>query len=138
MRTIMACDHVANATNEQGEPVCAICYGTDSRAEIAVAVSEEPDLTGREARCGCGSVRPSSTDLAFFEYRGVGSRQARESCKHCGYNECAHDPAYMDTLVHNRDGSRRQTVVESGKCLGFEARGAWDYDLFYCGCRGWD
>jgi len=40
--------------------------------------------------------------------------------------------------VHKRDGTRRSTVVEDGRCPGFEPRGAWDFDSFYCGCRGWD
>ena len=95
-------------------------------------------VVGREARCGCGAVRPSGRDLPFFEYRGEGSRAAIEGCAVCGYSECAHDPAHMETLVHKRDGSRRPTVVEDGRCTGFVPSGPWRYDGFYCGCRGWD
>lgn len=95
-------------------------------------------LVGRQARCGCGNTVDSRVDLAFFEYRGEGSRAATDSCKHCGYAECAHKPAHMETLVHKRDGTRRPTVVEDGRCPGFEPKGAWEFDSWYDGCRGWD
>ena len=136
---MMACGHAANATDEDGEPVCAICFGTGGDPWRATTRAERTiDLAGREARCSCGRTEPSNTSLAFFEFRGEGSPQAIKSCKHCGYHDVAHDPGHMETLVHKRDGSRRPTVVESGKCPGFEPRGAWEYDGFYCGCRGWD
>ena len=90
-------------------------------------------LGGRMARCpSCKTEVSSSPDLAFFEYRGEGSLTAKESCRHCGYHEVAHDPEHM------RERVLRTTVVERGLCPGFEPRGPWDVDLFYCGCRGWD
>lgn len=92
----------------------------------------------RLARCGCGATVPSDTDsIAFFEDRSAGSRAATNSCKHCGYSECAHDPAHMETLVH-LNGKRRPTQVEAGRCPGFEPKGEWEFDSYYCGCRGWD
>lgn len=60
---MMTCGHAANATSN-GSPACAIC-GT-----VTVA-TEAPDLTGREARCYCGSVASSEKReyLAFFSHR---------------------------------------------------------------------
>lgn len=111
-------------------------------AEVTGAVRDRtasvPDrsLAGRTAKCGCGQAAPSSPTLAFFEFCGDGSTDAGRCV--CGYYECAHDPAYMETLVHGRDGKRRPTVVESGRCSGFVPRGGAETDRFYCGCRGWD
>lgn len=96
----------------------------------------ETILEGRVARCGCGREEPSSESLSFFEFCGEGSDDAAHCV--CGYAECAHDPDYMETLVHGRDGKRRPTRVESGHCDGFVARGDRGHDRFYCGCRGWD
>jgi hypothetical protein len=103
-------------------------------------IGDTVDLLTRTARCYfCQTEVNSSQSLPFFEYRGEGSRPAAENCKHCGYFECAHDPAHLETLVHNRDGSRRPTVVEDGRCPGgFEPRGGVELDSYYCGCRGWD
>lgn len=95
---------------------------------------ENPDLTGRTAECGCGSTEPSSEKLAFFSFRGTGSRAASESCKNCGFYECAHDPAYMSRNVP----SNRKTVVEQGKCSGFTAHGPFEFDRYYCGHAGWE
>ena len=134
-QVFMACGHAANAVDGHGNPSCAICAGTPAARTEALT----PDLTGRTARCGCGKEMPSSSPgLAFFEFRGPGSPQAIHSCKHCGYHDVAHEAAHMETLVHGRDGKRRPTVVEDGRCPGFEARGDWGTDSFYCGCRGWD
>jgi len=65
---LMKCGHAANAHKPTGEPVCAICAGITPKAE---EVADEPDLTGRMAHCSYGkhAIRPSSTDLAFFEHR---------------------------------------------------------------------
>lgn len=99
------------------------------------------NLEGRMARCTCGSRVPSTDDgsLAFFQYRGPGSYDAEHGCKHCAYYDVAHDPEHMETLVHGPDGKRRPTCVESGKCPGYEQNvDGLEFDLFYCGCRGWD
>ena len=71
-KPMMKCGHAANATSH-GSPVCAICAGLTLDAEIIV---DTPDLTGRQARCGCGRLVSSSVDLAFFEYLGPGSGSA--------------------------------------------------------------
>jgi len=130
MRDMMECGHAANATTGNGEPACVICAGVHPGAE---KVTAGPNLVGRLAKCGCRRTEPSSTDLAFFEYRGLGSERATIQCK-CGYFECAHDPAYMARNVP----SNRRTVVEQGLCTGFVARGPFEFDSYYCGCRGWD
>ena len=66
-KPLMRCGHSANATNEDGAPVCVICIGlTPDASEMAPT----PNLVGRTARCSYGdhARKPSSTDLAFFEY----------------------------------------------------------------------
>ena len=76
---------------------------------------------GRLARCYCGKTMPSSPSLAFFEFRGEGSMEATEHCK-CGYHRIAHEP----------DHARRVP------CREFTPKGAQQFDMYYCGCRGWD
>ena len=122
---LLACGCRAMAVSD-GRPSCPVHDTT----EVA---QEQPNLTGREAVCGCGTRRPSSLDLAFFEYCGPGSRDAVGMCV-CGYADVAHDPNVMRTRVP----SNRQTVIELEKCSGFRPRGARETDMFYCGCRGWD
>jgi len=124
-KPMMKCGHAANATREDGSHCCAICSPDDK----AYILAHTPDLTGRQARCSCMRLTPSSTDLAFFEYRGPGSRIAVETCK-CNYHRVAHqrDPKRVDP----------SSVVELGKCSGFVANGGHEYDSYYCGHAGWD
>lgn len=83
-------------------------------------------LEGRTARCICGSVVASTTPhIAFFEYRGEGSRSATTTCKNCRYAEVAHT-----------DEARRKNPRLL--CTTFEPHGAFEFDSFYCGCRGFD
>jgi hypothetical protein len=82
----------------------------------------KPSLEGRQARCICHNVVDSDYELAFFEYRGPGSPSADKQCE-CGYYEVAHTP---------RDDGYRI------KCEKFVPHGPWRYDMYYCGCRGWD
>lgn len=65
--------------------------------------------------------QPSSTDLAFFEYRGPGSNWAAKHCV-CGYFEVAH------TMPHK----------SSRVCDKFTPREPAEFDSYYCGCFGWD
>lgn len=123
MRHLMKCGCVAQGhmTIIGGKPidppipVCVVHDCTD-------IVKDMPDLTGRVARCSCGNTKPSSYDLAFFEYRGEGSKSAEQTCV-CGYDKAPHDP---DNPYHHNI-----------KCRDFRPRGPKD-DLYYCGCRGWD
>jgi hypothetical protein len=69
-------------------------------------------------------------DLAFFQYRGENSPDAINTCKHCKFHWQAHE--------HDNHRVFANSVVEDGKCPGFEPHGAWDFDLFFCGCSGWD
>jgi hypothetical protein len=77
------------------------------------------DRSVRMARCGCGKTEPSSNKLAFFEPCGEGSKEATETCT-CGYHRVAHRPDFQHA------------------CAQFKAKGAQEFDRFYCGCRGWD
>lgn len=86
------------------------------------------DLTGRQAKCTCGEVRPSSYELGFFEYNGPGSAM-KHICKHCRYHQLAHSPEHMAKNVP----SNRRTVIERGLCKGFEPSVAAEFDLFFCG-----
>lgn len=119
---MMQCGHVANSLHN-GQPACVIC-APDPKAHTVA--TEKPDLAGRMALCEtCGKQIASSLDLAFFEYRGSGSERANTQCKKCNYHLKAHLPEVM--AKNNRL-----------KCTEFEPRGAFDTDLYYCGCRGWD
>lgn len=118
-------------------------------------------LFGREARCACGTVAPSSDHqrLAFFQFRGPGSRAATEHCLHCRYFEVAHEAKRCDgcdgtgsTRWHKvcprckgrgelgpaarmRDPEGTSALVA---CPGFEPHGAFEYDTWYCGHAGFD
>jgi hypothetical protein len=68
-KPMMKCGHAANGKDEYGHPVCVVCIGIVKGAETIDM--NPPDLTNRTARCSdCDRTRPSSTDLAFFRYRG--------------------------------------------------------------------
>lgn len=77
-------------------------------------------MSERQARCICGSTVPSSDKLAFFEFRGEGSKHATEICK-CGYNITAHHVQHI-----------------AAHCQDATPRGPHEFDGYYCGCRGWD
>lgn len=99
-------------------------------------ITTTPDLTGRVAICTQCHKReqPSSLALAFFNYRGPGSREALTICQ-CGYAYVAHTAEGRARNVP----SNRRTVVEDGRCkTGFVLRGPNATDTYYCGCRGWD
>ncbi len=75
---LMACGHVAQGVNGNGDPVCVVCFGIREGATI---VAEKPSLEGRRAYCSYATGRdgespkvhsegvPSSWDLPFFSYR---------------------------------------------------------------------
>jgi hypothetical protein len=74
---MMKCGHAANSTRVMPDgsriPSCVICAGL---TPDAYTPTEEPNLAGRMARCGCGKERPSveREQLAFFEFCGPGPR----------------------------------------------------------------
>ena len=112
----LSCGCKANAKRKVGEDWIASCAIHD-----CIDVVDIPSLSGRFARCCIeSSIRPSTDNLAFFEYRGEGSRAATDTCKNCSYAKVAHD----------KKGTKA--------CDNFEPRGAWDYDSYYCGHLGWD
>lgn len=102
-------------------PACVVheCYEPAATA---------PDLTGRIAKCGDHAPKPSSLDLAFFEFCGPGSREATDICV-CGYATVAHEKHAGKCPPNSKN--RSQTGA-------FKPRGAREFDRYYCGCRGWD
>jgi hypothetical protein len=124
--SMMACGCAADSHDTDGSPACSMhMYRSEGKQVVP-----SPDLRGRVAKCHCNEVRPSSMDLAFFQYRGEDSPDAINTCKHCKFHWQAHE--------HDNHRVFANSVVEDGKCPGFEPHGAWDFDLFFCGCSGWD
>lgn len=117
---LMKCGHTAQGYMGGDLPVCVICW--PSPDSLAPA-EKQPLLEGRQAKCAsCGHTAQSSYSLAFFKYRGEGSHDALHHCKNCMYYESA----------HNMPGR------PFAKCKDFEPHGPYEYDEYYCGCRGWD
>jgi hypothetical protein len=127
---MMKCGHVAQGYLEENDlsiPICVICDCTEQ--------VEKPSLEGRMARCTCMKKVPSKWSLAFFEYRGPGSKFDTESCNVCGYNRDIHPSEGGDGLYTN--GKPIQYLCENnGK--GMFTPGPHEYDSYYCGCNGWD
>jgi hypothetical protein len=123
MTQLMGCGHAPNAQKVHPDgtktPSCAICAGIDPGANVLV---EGPSLEGRTARCHCWTTRASSTLLAFFEYRGPGSRVGEEMCARCNFYGVAHD------VTGARNGVRH----------AFVPHGPFEHDTYYCGCDGWN
>ena len=188
---MMECGHRANAIGTPaGEsdprPSCVIC-------SCLKTAENPPNLVGRMARCdyvNCGSERPSTDDLAFFEYKGEGSEQSRLMCANCAFRIDAHWPRWKATISLDRNWYKKGRIVDTtsreyyapdraeaegrfaqreltfftsqthdpnsrvyggeivsvekvpttikGVCKKFVPHGAYDFDKFYCGCRGWD
>lgn len=125
---MMECGHSANATDADGNPSCVICWPEPGSSIVA---RSGPDLSNREATCYCTKppVKSDPERLAFFEYRGPGSKAATEYCK-CGMARSIHQdqtdiPKW--NIINNRITRH-----------DFVAKGPQQYDLYYCGCRGWD
>ena len=128
-KPLMFCGHTAQGYRKLDDNTfiscCVICSVTTQ-----VKAKDKPDLTHRQAVCcGAKSLRPSSYDLAFFEYRGPGSPRAMDQCK-CGYTKAAHDKDDNDHVL-------RRCAEVNGTAI-FTARGPFKHDQYYCGCRGWD
>ena len=111
---------------------CSTLYSASDAAEvlddenICKACNTAELLKDRKATCNCGKTVDSSTALAFFEYRGPGSKSATESCSDCRYHAVVHQPINPST-------GRPGIITHK-----FIPRGDVGTDLFYCGCRGWD
>jgi hypothetical protein len=95
---------------------------------------DKPDLTGRIAQCAYlpkgHAPKPSSYDLAFFEYLGPGSRESSDLCK-CGFSKKPHD----------ENGGRippKKYAANMKGCAAFTPKGPAEFDRYYCGCHGWD
>ena len=86
---------------------------------------------GRLARCPyCKTTAPSSPALAFFEYRGPGSHEATEVCRHCRHYRVAHE--HNSNRVNPEPGPQTRDHEFEADPKGRPEDG------FYCGCRGWD
>lgn len=88
MQPMMQCGCRAQGTNSKtGEPVCVVHIGLDAGATV---VADEPDLSGRIAKCTCGRTNPSDQPLPgyiglpFFEYHPQ-SDHDRFYCGHAGW-----------------------------------------------------
>lgn len=115
-KPLLSCGCAPDAVRRKldGRQVPTCVHGTETLME------QQPDLTGRVARCAqCGSDKPSSPDLPFFRYRGPGSLSATKVCAKCGFHEIAHRPG---------------TPCD---CQDFQPHGAYETDAYYCGCMGW-
>lgn len=160
---LMTCGCRAQGTHTDrvhGEVPCCVVHS-------CTEVKAEPDLAGRTARCSCGKTFASDASdapweyLPFFEFRGPGSPAATEKCKVCRYHEVAHEPRrctrcdgsgvypHSAGITHGTrcprcDGTGTTAPAAFMRGAGghgvhdFEPHGAWDTDIFYCGCRGWD
>lgn len=119
--------HLHMGRGKRGSGVGGRVAVSEQMALAQSVINEQPELSGRQARCSsCKTLIPSSPKLPLFEFRGEGSKAATETCAHCHYGLIAHT---------SKIAGRR---VDSKVCYDFEPIGAWEYDLYYCGCRGWD
>lgn len=122
---LMKCGHVANGIqSDTGDPVCVICLGITPLAKVVD--DNPPALIGRTAKCGCGAIAPSSTDLPFFDYKGPGSRSATDRCGVCPFALVVHGETNPHT---GRPGITDHTFVPHGP---------YEFDEYYCGHSGWD
>ena len=128
---LMKCGHMGMATCSRSGgvefdppiPACVICAGEPESLIIDKEVTGTEGIEERKAKCAyCGTVEQSTWELAFYEYRGKGSNRARTMCT-CGYYEVAHEKPNMHIKL---------------KCQTFEPHGEYEFDDFYCSCRGWD
>ena len=95
------------------------------------------DLNNRTARCSCGKTAPSNgRHGGFFEYRGEGSRWATDGCVHCGYTKNVH----QEINPHTGRPGITTTSATGMNCdpHAFKPRGPNEFDMYYCGCNGWD
>jgi hypothetical protein len=134
---MMKCGHQANGTKPpEGIPVCVICSGINPGAAEIFAEDFAKLLEGREARCSCapgnlidgppseeaatkareqGKIRPSTDSLrgtlAFFEYRGPGSREDGGYCRRCGIAVSAHGIERFNVTLDNQVEKGRSVYV---------------------------
>ena len=82
-------------------------------------------MSTRQARCHCGKTRPSSPNLAFFEDRSPGTQDHR--CRDCRKFVAAHE--YAPRRVRPEPSENHPFVPMTA---------GYEFDSYYCGCRGWD
>ena len=111
---MMKCGHAANAYNlDTGEPSCVICQGDPGADQIE---ENPPDLTNRKARCDyygkkTGSIGKCSPVMGAF-----------------GHPELSAKP---NTIC-------RAEISSDTSLPFFKHKPNEEFDMFYCGCHGWD
>jgi len=121
---LLNCGCRANSINQNRDPSCTTHVGLMELHPV-----ESPNLKNRKAKCQCGKTVDSSLSLAFFKFRGENSPDSINHCKNCGFYKSVHtaDNFYQNT-----------SMVNPHICKNFVPHGIYDYDIYYCGCRGWD
>jgi hypothetical protein len=144
----MKCGHIANSISNN-KPACVICDCLEIDEENSVSEL----LKNRKARCGfygtnthknecskCGTIclheLNSSPNLAFFEYRGPGSKY-EQKCKNCMYFADAH-PSQGGTGNYLNSNKKMEHLCENNGKKFEPCVGGLEFDEFYCGCHGWD
>jgi len=96
----------------------------------------EEKLVGRYAKCTmCGKIRNSLMTLPFFEFRGEGSREAKEVCHKCGMFSKTIPTKNGKVCYCGTDTPIPNVCTNLGEKCVF---GPFDVDWYYCGCRGWE
>jgi hypothetical protein len=129
-------------------PCCAICIGSKGAIEVD---DNFPDLTGRVAVCSyhCGSEKPSSCDLPFFEYRGDNRSSDLDPDYLKNLQKEEKDICAEQWSLGRNGGILMEDESESSKKFTKESsdrirqiheiiRNSHTRDSYYCGCRGWD
>ena len=113
-KPLMKCGHAANVINTQtGEPCCTICHGDPKADQIE---KNTPDLTNRRARC-CHYGQKSGISGKCSPIMG----------------------AFGHPELRTKPNTICQAEISSNLNLPFfEYKPKEDYDMFYCGCHGWE
>jgi hypothetical protein len=113
---MLKCGCAAHARKKVGDDWVPSCITHNCTEQV-----EAPSLAGRIARCDCGNTQPSSLKLAFFEFKGDGSREATEKCK-CGAIDRLHLP-YWEARIKV---VRRWFKIERSESIAVESIHAAD------------
>lgn len=89
-------------------------------------------LEGRQARCHCGTIKPSGTNLPFFRFKGEGSREATEVCGFLVKGSICHGHPTIHQEIN--PSTKRAGITDHEH----QPHGAFEFDEFYCGCSGWN
>lgn len=93
---------------------------------VVCAESKGCNIVERQSQCAYCKEIANGPNLAFREYRGLGSRWAEQGCATCNYHAVAHGAI--------NESTRRPGITDHV----FTPRGPAEFDTHYCGCKGWD